>query len=540
MRAEDITPLQLIRLDPATGLPYIGPTRVTVLGAPAVGRLVADLIQTVGLDQMSVIFARFGYEAGMALAMNLAELFSFDTPLEWLKAAAVVTTASGQAQMVFDDVRMDSDRRVLSFSGAWRHSLAALNWKQIMGAVPAAVCASLAGMLSGYASVVWGSEVWVVETACAAQEGSECRFEGRPVADWGLTVDQLLQTYSLEPLEKEISRLRRNLAEANAQMTRQAARIESFGRRKKPAGPSVIHAGPAMIRLLERADKVAPSEATVLIQGETGSGKEVLARYIHGRSGRAGKPFLAINCAALPPALLESELFGHKKGAFTGAYTDKIGLFETASGGTLFLDEIGEIPIELQAKLLRAVQNREVRPVGGGEHRPFDARMMAATNRNLEALVASGGFREDLYYRLAVFPLTVPPLRDRKPDIPLLARHFLQNRRPGHPGLTVEAARVLEAYAWPGNVRELESWMEHALVLAGDERIAPEHLPDLPQTSTASPLTDLIADQPTLDILERRYIQHVIAQSGGRRAEAARRLGLSPSTLYRRLREEEK
>jgi transcriptional regulator with PAS, ATPase and Fis domain len=292
-----------------------------------------------------------------------------------------------------------------------------------------------------------------------------------------------------------------------------------------------------MAKALEMAKKVSPTDSTVLIQGESGTGKELIARFIHRNSGRHDHPFLAINCAALPPTLLESELFGHKKGSFTGADQDKKGLFVEAGRGTLFLDEVGELPLELQAKLLRAIQEREVRPVGDVKDVPVNARIIAASNSEIRQLVREGRFREDLYYRLSVFPLHVAPLRVRRQDILLLARHFLNHQSPNHPGFTPEAIRRLERYTWPGNVRELENWVEYAVVLAGNERIRPEHLPQDPMGGEQDPLECLAEDMPPYDELERRYIRLVLDRTQGNKSEAARVLGMSMSTLWRRLKE---
>ena len=305
------------------------------------------------------------------------------------------------------------------------------------------------------------------------------------------------------------------------------------------ADSGLIFRSESMGRVLVLAEKVAPTSATVLILGESGTGKEVLARFIHRHSGREKAPFLAINCAALPPNLLESELFGHQKGAFTGADADKNGLFVEAGQGTLLLDEVGELPPELQAKLLRALQEREVRPVGGVKDIPVKARIIAATNHDLREMVAQNRFREDLYYRLAVFPMLVTPLRQRRQDILLLARHFLSRLIPDHPGFSPQAVRMMETYPWPGNVRELENWVEYAVVLAGNSRIMPDHLPQTGVPDGHQPAANLILNQPTCEELERRYIQLVLDQTGGNKTEAARILGLSISTLWRRLKDTE-
>jgi len=303
------------------------------------------------------------------------------------------------------------------------------------------------------------------------------------------------------------------------------------------SGDEIVVRSDAMIKLHIRARKVAPTNGTVLIQGESGTGKEVLARFIHHHSNQRQGPFLAINCAALPPSLLESELFGHVRGAFTGADHDKRGLFVEAGDGTLFLDEIGELPLDVQAKILRALQDRKVRPVGGLKDVAIKARIIAATNRELKEMIADGRFREDLFYRLSVFPLFVPPLRERRQDILILARRFLSRLKEDHKGFSPKAIRFLETYSWPGNVRELENWVEHAVILAGDEKILPEHFPVLTDADR-DPLAALTADLPSYDELGRRYARLVLEHTGNNKSEASRILGIGFTTLWRKLKKD--
>ena len=294
----------------------------------------------------------------------------------------------------------------------------------------------------------------------------------------------------------------------------------------------------AFVEVLKLAETVAPTESTVLITGESGSGKEVIARYIHGLSGRAEANFFSVNCGALPEGLLGSELFGHVKGAFTGAVKDKVGLFEAANGGTLFLDEIGETSPATQVRLLRALQEREVIPVGSTEVRQVDARIMAATNTDLNEEIRRGTFRSDVYYRLNVIALHLPPLRERKDDIPMLARRFLNllTEREGEKELAEDTLEVLCAYDWPGNVRELENALERAAVVASDRVISVDDLPEGVRSTDAKPLvTDHLPSNPSMEVIERAYIQWVLAAEGGNKSKAAEVLGIDPSTLYRKL-----
>jgi len=292
--------------------------------------------------------------------------------------------------------------------------------------------------------------------------------------------------------------------------------------------------------VLELAETVAPTDSTVLISGESGTGKEVVARYIHRLSDRADGPFLSINCGALPESLLESELFGHVRGSFTGAVKDKDGLLVAAEGGTFFLDEIGEMSPATQVKLLRAIQEREVIPVGATQAVPVDVRIIAATNRDLEEEIRKGTFRTDLYYRLNVIQLRLPPLRERREDIDLLARHFLERLAEREGGtareLSEDALEVLRHYDWPGNVRELENALERAVVLAPDGNLDVRHLPDRVRERPEVRLVDEAPPpNPTMEIIERAYIRWVLDAEGGNKTRAAEVLGIDPSTLYRKL-----
>ena len=305
---------------------------------------------------------------------------------------------------------------------------------------------------------------------------------------------------------------------------------------------AILTQDPGMARLLSTVESVAASRATVLIQGESGTGKELLARFIHSRSPRAHRPFIAVNCAALPDGLLESELFGHERGAFTGALIKKIGRFEMAHTGTLLLDEISEMNLNLQAKLLRVLQEREVDRVGGRDPVPVNIRVIATTNRSLYREVEQGKFREDLYYRLNVFPIAVPPLRERPLDIPVLARHFVAQSasRNGliQPVISEEAVAHLQCQPWKGNVRELENVMERAVLLAGQGAILPEHCTVKREDETVIPLGQMkqVANGSLWE-MERELIFKTLARVKDNRTHAAKELGISIRTLRNKLRE---
>jgi transcriptional regulator with GAF, ATPase, and Fis domain len=309
----------------------------------------------------------------------------------------------------------------------------------------------------------------------------------------------------------------------------------------------VVGTTPTMRELFGLVESVAPTDATVLLLGESGTGKELVARGIHARSARAGRPFVAINCSALTDTLLESELFGHVRGAFTGASSSRVGVFEEASQGTLFLDEIGDISAAMQVRLLRVLQEGEIKPVGATEIRKVDVRVVAATNRDLEAASRAGTFRQDLYYRLNVVALELPPLRHRLPDIPLLVHHFLARyaarfgKATGH--FSPEAMEAMQSYAWPGNVRELENVVQRAVVLAPGDELGVEVLPPAVRTRSAPPAPEQRFDLPfgkakqaAVRSFERSYLSDVLRRSSGKVAEAARLCGLDKSNFRRIIR----
>ncbi|WP_437732780.1 sigma-54-dependent transcriptional regulator [Sorangium sp. So ce1335] len=304
----------------------------------------------------------------------------------------------------------------------------------------------------------------------------------------------------------------------------------------------ILGSSPAMRGVFDLLDRVADSDTSILVTGESGTGKELVARAVHQRSRRGQGAFVAVNCAAVPDALLESELFGHARGAFTDAKGARSGLFARAHGGTLFLDEIGELPLGLQPKLLRALQERVVRPVGADEEVPVDVRLIAATNRDLETAIEERRFREDLYYRINVVHVDLPPLRSRGADVLLLAQHFLEHfatvkERPIK-GLSAPAAEKLMAYAWPGNVRELQNCVERAVALARYDQITVDDLPEKIRTYRRSHVL-VSSDDPTelvpMEEVERRYILRVLEVVGGNKSQAAQILGFDRATLYRKL-----
>jgi two-component system response regulator HydG len=361
-----------------------------------------------------------------------------------------------------------------------------------------------------------------IETAVEAIRAGAYDYITKPIEIEALAM-ALERAIAHHALKKEVHRLRRAVAGAG-----------QLG--------GLIGRSEAMRRVRDLVERISDSEATVLITGESGTGKEVVARELHARGRRKAGPFVAVNCAAVPESLIESELFGHVKGAFTDARASRPGLFVEASGGTLFLDEIGELPISMQPKLLRAIQERKARPVGGSAEVPFDVRIVAATNRDLEAAVEERGFREDLYYRINVIHVELPPVRARGSDVLLLAAHFIEDHatRAGKrvSGLSTAAAERLLAYTWPGNVREIQNCVERAVALTRHEEITLEDLPEKIRDHRSSHVL-VAGDDPSelvpLEEVERRYIARVLEAAGGNKTLAARILGLDRKTLHRKI-----
>ncbi len=343
--------------------------------------------------------------------------------------------------------------------------------------------------------------------------------------------DYITKPFEIDDLAALLGRLteRRELAVENRLLREQLATRRGLG--------DMVGTSESMQRLYRLLLKIAPKRHPVLITGESGTGKELIARAVHAHGPASGSPFVPVDCGALSANLVESELFGHVRGAFTGATQDREGLLAAARNGTVFLDEIGELPIELQVKLLRALQEREFRPVGGNRRVALDARIIAATNRNLEEEIKKGTFREDLYFRLNVLSVNAPPLRDRTSDIPVLAQYFIErDRGPGDDvtGLGPDALALLQRYDWPGNVRELENYVRRAMAVSAGPLIEPRDLPAQVR-STAPPGKDQPLSQ--LEELERSTIVKTLEETGGDRVRAAKLLGIGKTTIYRKLKE---
>ncbi len=536
MRAADLDLRELLQFDPKGGILRFANHRTLLLDAVAMGLLRRELIDTLGVTAARAVLTRFGYAHGWRTAEALEHGFPWDSDEEWKRAGGWLHTLQGlvRAEPAPWDPAQGPKPIALSI---WHDSYEAEQHLLHIGRADEAVCWTLTGFASGYLSRAHGRDIYCLEERCRGKGDAVCRLVGRPADDWGEAIADHLPFYKKACMEGALAQVTDQLkrVERTLRARRQALGPEAAAGVQHTAGLGVQSA--AMQRVLDLARRVAQVDTTVLITGESGVGKERVARIIHDESARTAGPFVAINCGAVPETLLESELFGHAKGAFTGAIQDRPGLFEAASNGTLLLDEIGEVPPAMQVKLLRVLQEREVRRVGENKARPVNVRVLAATNRDLVEEIRAARFRQDLYYRLRVVEIRVPPLRDRRDDILPLARTFLaaSAARIGrkHPSFSPAAAHQLLRHDWPGNVRELENAVERAAVLATSDRIEVEDLPDevrtIAATETGSPCS--------LGEVERKHILAVLHASEGNRAKAAATLGIGTATLYRKLKE---
>ena len=550
---KDVTPdldpdrLQLAEVldfQPELGVIRLREQRVVILSAAAMGLLRKELIDTFGREVARRLLLRFGYADGYHDAVNLRDRSAWADPIDGLRAGVSLHTLEGivRARLVRATRRPDGG---FEAEYTWDDSYEAEQHVHHYGPGVEPVCWSLVGYASGYASACLAQEVYFRETACAGQGATRCVVEGRDAAGWGSDAEQLRADFQGTSLKAEVDRLQEAVRRRSEELAKRERALERREREmnllraraaEHAASHKFIARSPAMRDVLELAAQVAPIDTTVLVQGESGTGKEFVVRMIHDQSPRAAGPFVSVNCAALTETLLESELFGHVRGAFTGAVRDKAGLFEVATGGTLFLDEIGEIAPTLQAKLLRALQEREIRRVGGERTIRVNARVVAATNRDLRAAVEAGAFREDLYFRLGAFVIAIPPLRERRDDIPLLAHEFVQRaaRQMGKDvrGISADVMTLLVRYDWPGNVRELEHAIERAVILARDATIAVRDLPPEIQQGRAAARA---SDSLDLARAEERLIRQALERFEGNRRLAADALNISTVTLWRRM-----
>lgn len=534
IRLEDLDLGALLSFEPRGGVLRFAGERTLLFDAVAMGLLRRELADTLGMTGARGVLTRLGYAHGWRTAKTLKTALPWASERDWRQAGGRLHTLQGM--VVAEACENAPSRRPEPFAhSVWHDSYEAEQHLLQFGQADEPVCWTLAGFASGYLSYANGSDIYCVETKCRGRGDALCEVEGRFVAEWGEEHAEALSHYRKTRLDEALEDVTGRLRALESRLRAQAKQLRAHPD-VDPSG--LVAKSDGMRRVLSLARRVARVDSTVLVRGESGTGKERIARLIHDESPRAGGPFVAVNCGAISESLLESELFGHVRGAFTGALHDRVGLFEAANRGTLLLDEIGEVSPLMQVKLLRVLQEREVRRVGENRSRPIDVRIVAATHRDLGRAVQTAVFREDLYYRLRVVELFVPPLRERQEDILPLARELLSAaaRRMQRPpvGLASEASHALLAWHWPGNVRELENAMERAAALASGNEA---ELRDLPEELARTPprLTDSATAVRPLHVVEREHILGVLRAYSGHRAKAARALGIGEATLYRKL-----
>jgi DNA-binding NtrC family response regulator len=527
---------ELLELDPEGGVIRFAGQRALLLDAVAMGLLRKYLVENFGLNAARTVFTQFGFAHGWRMAEAMQTEFKWSSDEDWRRAGTRIHALEGLFHVEpGSDGPLSKDGVMLVASyEAEQHLLH-------FGRSDAPMCWTICGLTSGYLSRTAGKEIYVLEDRCMGKGDAACHLFGRTREEWGDERAEELRFFkpsrlrecldvSLHRVTETLKAAERKLREHRRALVRVARDVE------EPL--DTVAKSPIMAQLVDLARRVAKVDSTVLITGESGSGKERIARLVHEESTRAAGPFIAVNCGAITETLLESELFGHARGAFTGATSDRPGLFEAANGGTLLLDEVGEVSPGMQVKLLRTLQEREIRRVGENKSRRVDVRVVAATNRDLAHGVAGGAFRQDLYYRLKVVELHVPPLRERRDDVLPLARVLLadaavrMNRKIA--GLAPAAADQLLRYEWPGNVRELENAMERAVALARGSRVELDDLPEEIRQAFPRPVATKGTVRP-LDEIEKEYILAALELNQGNQTRTATQLRIGSATLYRKL-----
>jgi DNA-binding NtrC family response regulator len=538
---------QVLDFRPDLGIIRLHEQRVVILSAAAMGLIRKELVDTIGAEVARRVMLRFGYADGYHDAVSLRDRSMWTDPVDGLHAGITLHRLEGIVRAEIISVEYDAASGRFEEELVFHDSYVAEQHVYHYGQADAPMCWSLAGYASGYASACLGREIYFRETECAAQGATRCSLTGRDASSWGDDIQLLRSDYQGATLEREMEHVRqavhrelqvlerreRQVAKRERELNLLRERVARFAVSKHFVTRSAV-----MDDVLDLAAQVAPIDTTVLVYGESGTGKEFIVRLIHEQSPRASQPFVSVNCAALTETLLESELFGHVRGAFTGAVRDKAGLFEVAGSGTLFLDEIGEVAPTVQAKLLRALQEREIRRVGAERNIRIQARVIAATNRDLRAAVTAGTFREDLYFRLGAFVITVPPLRDRREDIPALAHEFVRRAaarvKKDVKAISPDAMTALMTYHWPGNVRELEHAIERAVIVSSGSSIKMRELPPEVSQKIRPGRSD---DSLDLKAQERALIERALDRFRGNRKQAAEALQISTVTLWRKMKE---
>src|ERR1700730_1439686 len=551
MDPKDLRLFDLLQIDEAQGTIFLHGQRMIVINAGDLGLLRKELITSVGTDRARGILVRFGYARGYRDDRATKQMCGWNSVDDWLNAGARLYAIEGSGASEIVDLRVDPEKKLFEGSSILQNSFEANEHLDLFCVGAESVCWILTGYASGYCSAVMGTRVFFTEDSCRGKGDQQCHIIGQSMdlmtdktrraieefqgGDFELEMRTVLASLDEKTKELEIER-----AHAES-LQRQVVQLEELLTLHNDTG-AMVGVSDGFRRMMDEVTRVAATDAIVLVLGETGTGKDLVAREIHRRSGRRNRPFVTMNCGALPSGLIESEVFGHEKGAFTGASERKLGRFELAHTGTLFLDEVGELPLETQVKFLHLLQRGEFERVGGNQTHKVDIRIVAATNRNLEKLVNDGHFRADLFYRLNIFPVYVPPLRQRVVDIIPLVSHFVQKFciqfGRNIKALNRESLRHLQGYGWPGNIRELEHVIERAVLLADGEVLTVDLSGPTAQPASREAFAGSSKDLVPLDELERTYLERVLESTGGMiegSGGAAEILKLKASTLRSRL-----
>ena len=535
MIAEDLSLTELISF--SDGEVSLQGRRLIIHDMHAIAELRRDLLRIVGPDKTRQILTRFGYWWGKADAAAMKRIFRWKSTEELLKSGPRLQTISGVSNAVVKRLTIGETPEHFRMEVIWNNSVDAQEQLIASGPSKEPSCWILTGYASGFASFCMKTDIFFIEDQCMASGNAQCSAVGLSRLAWGSQIEPHLKYFELQDIQLRVEQLSNDLQEQSRIQDEQRRQALSTPRPTKMLQPEVRST--SYLRVLDIAERVAPYDSSLLITGETGTGKEVLATHIHFLSSRSRKMFLPINCGALPESLLESELFGHTEGAFTGANHVRAGIFEEAGGGTVFLDEIGDISPALQLKLLRVLQEHQIVRLGENRPRSVDVRIMAATNRNLNSLIREGKFREDLYYRLAVVELNIPPLRERIEDILGLARHFVtklsRKLHKPHLRLAPSCLEYLQSYSWPGNIRELENAIERAALFCSGDIIRPENLPSPVVTSKDESLPINNDGPSSLEDIQMNHIGKILHMTGNNQRKACEILGISQVTLWRKL-----
>lgn len=541
---KDLT--SLIHFQSTEGKIWLGEQRMLLLQVSAMANFRREMVNTLGIERAKGFFLRMGYQSGLKDAELAWKLRPNASEYDMFLAGPQLHSLKGLVKARPTEVDIDKESGRFYVEVEWIDSFEVEICQTELGLMQDPVCWTLLGYACAYSSAFMGREIIFKEVSCRGCGGDKCRIIGKPAEEWD-DVASFKQYFKSDPIIEELYELQSQLVSLRTNLDKQEGQYYGIGQT------------PAYQTVRKMMDKAAQGKVSVLLLGETGVGKEVIARSVHLRSKRAAEPFVAVNCAAIPPDLIESELFGVEKGAFTGATQPRMGRFERADKGTIFLDEVIELSPRAQASLLRVLQEGELERVGDNRTRKIDVRVIAATHEDLAEAVKAGRFRADLYYRLNVFPVAIPALRERREDIPLLAEHFLQRFHEEYGkrtlGLSDKALEACLHYSWPGNIRELENVIERGIILTepnesisvpalfprppketsiDSERVSSDGVLIQPDNGQGSWISQLLGSGLSLDEIEESLMREAMQQAKQNVSGAARLLGLSrPALAYR-------